>query len=178
MSIDLGQPVDLLEVLDNKENRAFNQIKWSKKYKLPLVSFTINMPGPVKLNKMSCDIFSAGLDALSQLCQQNNWRIIARKIQHKRTGPEGIFTIDGPSPTVLKKGVINIETTHPLGRLMDLDIIDLEGKIISRKAHNLPPRKCILCDDIASCCVRSRRHDLEKILSKMEKMVMDYAHGN
>jgi holo-ACP synthase len=171
MSMALNTPVDLFELLARKESRAKNQLKWLQHYGVTLISFTINMPGAVKLNDNSCRIFSAGVDSLIELCKEQHWSIVARQILHENTGPEGIFAIDGPSASILKKAVMDIENHHPLGRLMDLDVINLEGKVVSRKAHGIGPRHCILCDDIAANCARSQRHELDMVLHKIEEMV-------
>ncbi|MDW6003900.1 citrate lyase holo-[acyl-carrier protein] synthase [Vibrio mangrovi] len=163
-------PVNLCELLDRKELRAKTQLAWLRTYGVPLVSFSINMPGPVKLNATSEHVFSQGLAALEAACRAQGWKISAQQIHHDKTGPEGIFAIQGVSASVLKKQMMQIEKTHPIGRLMDLDVIDKQGKSISRKAYQIGRRKCLLCQEDAVICARSRRHPLQDLLAKIEEM--------
>ncbi|CSA56393.1 CitX protein [Vibrio cholerae] len=70
---------------------------------------------------------------------------------------------------------MKIEREHPLGRLMDLDVIDVDGHIISRQGAQLPRRRCLLCERDAVICARSRRHSVEALLAKIEEMTHDYS---
>ncbi|SJN56432.1 Apo-citrate lyase phosphoribosyl-dephospho-CoA transferase [Vibrio ruber DSM 16370] len=164
-------PVQLCELLACKEQRAKTQLAWLRTYGVPLVSFSINMPGPVKLNAVSEQIFAQGLAALEAICHEQGWTLIAQQIHHEKTGPEGIFAVQGVSASILKKQMMHIEKTHPTGRLMDLDVIDKQGKSISRKAYQIGRRKCLLCEEDAVICARSRRHPLQALLAKIEEMV-------
>ena len=62
----------------------------------------------------------------------NHWKILDLEEFHDHTGDELLLCIDADA-TVLKKVMTNIEETHPLGRLFDIDIIDENGGKLS---HN------------------------------------------
>lgn len=162
--------VDLLDILTNKEARMSRQQEWLKSHSLPLISFTINMPGPVKMNEASMTIFNQGVYAICEACKENGWPIPTRQILQQKTGPEAIFVVDVPSAMELKRIMIKIEHNHPLGRLMDLDVIGKNGKVISRKSQMLDSRKCLLCEENAVVCSRSRRHSLPLLLNKIYEM--------
>ncbi|MEH6533130.1 MAG: citrate lyase holo-[acyl-carrier protein] synthase [Photobacterium frigidiphilum] len=162
--------VNLLDILTNKEARVSRQQEWLKSHSLPLISFSINMPGPVKMNEASKTSFNQGVDAIGEACRENGWSIITRQILQQKTGPEAIFVVDVPSALDLKRSMIRIEHNHPLGRLMDLDVISKDGKTISRKGQMLDSRKCLLCEENAMVCSRSRRHSLPSLLNKIYEM--------
>ena len=48
-----GIPVELSAMLAARENRARQQDAWLKQYQCPLLSFTLNIPGPVKTSPVS-----------------------------------------------------------------------------------------------------------------------------
>ncbi len=61
----------------------------------------------------------------------------------------------------LKERLMETEEHHPLGRLMDLDVLYLAGgklRRIGRTGLGRPPRKCFLCPRAALECRRERRH--------------------
>ena len=83
------------------------------------------------------------------------------------------------APLEAKRRCCGIEDRHPLGRLMDVDVLERVGQTgvpvpVSRERIGLPPRKCLLCDRPARECIRLRSHTPEQLLSKMEQMVKDY----
>ncbi len=72
-----------------------------------------------------------------------------------------------------KRKAVQLEETHPLGRLADLDVRDGE-KIYSRRDLSLPDRRCYLCGEKAVYCVRSKKHAIEEVILYFEKQVKEY----
>lgn len=176
MAFKQGSPVELCELLARKEFRAQEQLRIIKERENPIISFTINMPGAVKLNEESCFVFDRGVDEIQQLCHSEGWTICTQEIHYENTGPEAIFSIDTVSPSMLKKQMLKIENHHPLGRIMDLDVLDTQGKIISRQAYDLSPRTCLLCEGAARICARSRQHSVDDLLARIKEMIDEYKH--
>ncbi|CAG9297416.1 citrate lyase holo-[acyl-carrier protein] synthase [Celerinatantimonas diazotrophica] len=174
MTFSVGSEVSLNEMLARKETRVKQQQEWLKCHSLPLVSFTVNIPGSVKMNSSSQIVMKAGLKAIKKMSQQQGWLIVDCQKVMENTGPEAFIVIQAPSVQLLKKAMMTIETDHPLGRLMDLDVIDVDGKIISREDEQIAKRRCLICDEDAKVCARSRRHDLATLLAKIEQMTHDY----
>ncbi|CAM3614715.1 Apo-citrate lyase phosphoribosyl-dephospho-CoA transferase [Vibrio aerogenes CECT 7868] len=170
---DHGPVVGLEAVLANKEARVKRQRDWLKRHGLPLVSFSVNMPGPEKMTGISKQVFQQGVKAIESSCKEQGWLVAGEQILLQETGPEGIFAIDCRSAMMLKKLMITIERSHPLGRLMDLDVLDESGKIISRKGQQMPRRKCLICDDDAVVCARSRKHPLDELMLRIKEIVND-----
>ena len=167
-----GVEVSLDQVLNNKELRLKRQQEWLNRHFSPLVSFSINMPGAVKHNDAAVHIFTQGIQHIIQHCLKNDWQIVAEQSFNGITGPEAIFAISC-SALELKLAMVAIEEQHRFGRLMDLDVIDVDGTSLSRQDHLIPRRKCLLCDEDAVVCARSRRHDLSLLLQKINEITND-----
>ena len=88
------------------------------------------------------------------------------------TGFEGFFVIDGQSLEV-KRAAAELEDTHPLGRLMDLDVIGPEGPI-GRADIGLQERRCLICEKPARYCMRAGSHTHEELMAKIKQLVSSY----
>ena len=73
-----------------------------------------------------------------------------------------------------KRIAVQIEDTHPLGRLFDIDIIDKDGVPVSRDRVGSRPRRCLVCDREARYCMRMRWHTQEEIWERINAMVDEY----
>lgn len=74
-----------------------------------------------------------------------------------------------------KRVAVEIEDTHPLGRLFDIDVIDAQGIPVSRDRVGGQPRRCLVCDYEARYCMRMRWHTQEEIWARIKQMTDDYA---
>lgn len=68
--------------------------------------------------------------------------------------------------TQVKRLGIALESVHPAGRLLDLDIYDHAGKQLSRAGLELPPRPCLVCSEPAVSCIHAKRHSIEELAQK------------
>ncbi|MGL4380534.1 MAG: citrate lyase holo-[acyl-carrier protein] synthase [Vibrio sp.] len=166
--------VSLDQLLLRKELRVRQQGEWRQRHLLPLISFTVNMPGSVKLNSASQIVMDAGIQAIQDRSQQAGWPLVAYQLLVEKTGLEAFMVVRVSSASLLKKVMMQIEHEHPLGRLMDIDVLDVEGHIISRQGVQLPRRRCLLCERDAVICARSRQHSSAALLAKIEEMIHDY----
>lgn len=150
----------LQEILDAREKRAQKQQALLAKYKTPLVCFTMNIPGPEKLSRDIVIGFAVGnwmlRDALTGL------PVLHRELHRKPTGCEAYYAVDMPAKK-LKQLVIDIEDTEPIGRLFDMDVIDTDGTKLTREQLGHPRRKCLICDEDAVICARSRAHSVAQL---------------
>lgn len=88
---------------------------------------------------------------------------------HEKTGDELLLAVDY-SAKKIKDLTTDIEETHPVGRLFDLDVIDINGQKLSRPSF----RKCIICGCQAQECARTRKHSVNEMQSKIEEMLMEF----
>ncbi|SDY57829.1 holo-ACP synthase [Proteiniborus ethanoligenes] len=159
---------DLLQkVLEAKEERAAYQEKLITKYKLPLISLTLNLPGGYFQYSKWQDVMAKALEAIEAAFTNN---IVYSENRLGKWGPEGFWIID-LSNISIKKKVISIEDGYFLGRLFDIDVIDLCGKPISRRDFNMEPRKCIVCENNALNCYINKKHTLEELKSKINEII-------
>jgi len=165
--------VGIEQVLENKEKRVLRQQQLLDTYHLPLISFTINMPGPIKNNSIVQHIFHCGTKAIIQTMEVQNWHITdSILLEENATGPEALWVIKGCSDfNKLKAVLVDLEQNLMLGRLMDIDMVTPSGKQISRSSLNLPKRQCFICAKEAKICARSRQHSVEELVAKIEELV-------
>lgn len=163
----------LKELLEARDNRAEKQKMLIDKYGLPLISFTVNMPGPVKSTPLVTKIFDAGCDKLVSSLKEVGK---ASEYFEKRdlvTGPEAYLVVDMDEHS-LKKLAVCIEDGHPIGRLWDIDVIGHDGVSISREALAYPRRGCLICEKDAHVCARSREHSVEKLINRIQFIAGEY----
>lgn len=167
-----GISITLEEVLTNREARAALQRELLAQYKSPIISFTINMPGSVKLNNASRLLYKLGIERLKNALESAD--IVVHEIRHAErfTGLEAFFSAAADA-RMLKKIACTIEDQDAVGRLFDMDVLDVDGVPISRSELKLPKRKCLLCEQDAVICARSRQHAPAELLKKIEEVVLE-----
>jgi len=74
----------------------------------------------------------------------------------------------------IKAHCADLEQTHPLGRLWDLDVICPQHGHVGRQSLGANLRRCLICDEPAHACSRSRNHPAEQVVSRVEKMIDDW----
>ena len=156
--------VTLTEILDAREKRAVRQKELLAEYQKPIVSFTMNIPGPVKLDRDVSIGFFVGCRLLRDA--------LAGKILHaeehwKETGCEAFFVVDLPA-NQLKELTVDLEDGDSVGRLFDMDVLDVDGHAISRETLGYPRRGCLICMEDAAVCARSRAHSVEELRDRTD----------
>ena len=163
--------ITIEQLLQSRDARvAFQQKLLKENPDASLLCFTVQLPGPEKRNAVSLKIAKAGLEALQQLfpgCLASE--------KDLETGYEAYFLVP-MEPTEVKRITCRLEAGHPLGRLMDLDVLGPMGAV-SRASLGLEPRKCLLCDREVRYCMRARNHTTEELLARITKMVNEYEYG-
>ncbi|MBR2208076.1 MAG: citrate lyase holo-[Synergistaceae bacterium] len=163
-----GNEINLSQMLARREARANEQRNFLEKYHAPLISFSMNIPGPIKTNEKIRAAFYEGknliLESLADIKAAVNDSIEI----HKDTGDELLISVDKATPEVLKEAAIKIENENKFGRLFDIDIIDSNGKKLSRENF----RKCLICDRQAQECARSRSHSVKEMQDAIEKLLL------
>ncbi|NDL66838.1 citrate lyase holo-[acyl-carrier protein] synthase [Anaerotalea alkaliphila] len=164
-----GRPVSLDELLEARERRKRKQEELLLRYGGALISFMVNMPGACKETLLSRNLHALGDAWILEMVRGQNMPLLHREIVEKNTGTEGYYCIGIP-PMELKREALKVEEGRPVGRLLDIDVLDQEGNILSRSLFHLEKRKCLLCGEEAAVCARSRKHAHKDILERMEEM--------
>ena len=161
--------ITLEQLLESRDKRAEFQTILLNGYGTPLVSFTVNMPGKVKKNHRSARVFEAGVEAIRESLAGH---IVYYKLLDNLTGPEGYFAVD-MAVDELKTAMCRIEDQHPLGRLMDIDVLSAPGKHVSRTELGRQPRKCLVCGGMAAACTRRRAHPVEQLIAAIDQLLKE-----
>ncbi|MFA6844840.1 MAG: citrate lyase holo-[acyl-carrier protein] synthase [Sphaerochaetaceae bacterium] len=159
----------LAQVLLERERKAKAVMHFCTSERLTTLAFSLNIPGPVKSNRIIDQCFSWSIDALRM-----GFPALALKLEHRGiTGPYAIFTIDSEAVS-LKKQLIAFEESCPIGRFLDLDVFTKEGNQISRTELGYPERCCFLCEKNAKDCGRNRSHSVEELADYTRKELASF----
>lgn len=164
-----GREISLEELLESRDNRRAFQQSLLERYKSPIISFMVNMPGPIKNSSLSRRIHAEGMGVLENVFAG---RILHKEVRKLDTGYEGYIVLAG-NPCEIKRMTCAVEDDHPIGRLMDIDVHTASGQI-GRRQLGLDDRRCLICERPSPECARSRRHSVEELIGKIERMTEDY----
>lgn len=157
---------ELRQILEARDRRASRQKALLEQYRVPLVSFTMNIPGPVKNSGCIRRAFGLGrrqlLDGLTQLRAP----VLHREELDKDTGCEGLYAVNLPV-AVLKELACRLEEGSELGRLFDMDVLRPDGTKVSRSI----PRRCLLCGKPAAECGRNRTHTAAQLQARTREIL-------
>ncbi len=160
--------VTLMQMLEAREARVARQEVLFCRYGLPLLSFTMNIPGPVKNNALITQSFYLGDRLIRQELQRRNIHCKTRELVVADTGCEAMYVLD-MEPMELKAMAVELEEGTSLGRLLDLDVVVPQGQKIQRAT----PRRCLICGNVAQVCARSRAHSVEQLQAKTFEILQE-----
>ena len=150
-----------------RDRRASRQAALLSRYGRPVISFTMNIAGPVKDSPLIRYAFRSGLRQLEALpCAQ-----LCREVIFEPTGPEALLVYETQDARLLKAFCIRLESEGEAGRLFDLDVLDANGEKLSRETG----RTCLVCGGPVSICSRSRAHGLEAITARTRTILEAFA---
>lgn len=163
--------VSLEQVLWSREKRVATQKELFEKYPGTLICFMLNIPGPEKVNELFEKVFYEGMEKIQNKLEMEKISTEARLVQENITGYEGYLVVKADGYQV-KKLMIALEETK-IGRLYDIDVLEKENTKISRKDLGFPERKCLLCNNPACQCGRSRKHSIEELRKKIYGIIWE-----
>lgn len=162
-----GNNVDLPAMLARREARSHEQYSFLQAHHSPLISFSMNIPGPIKTNPQIRKAFDLGRTLLLSRLEKAGAAILQSSEIHQDTGDELLLSVANISPQDLKAIAVNIEDSSPVGRLYDIDVIDVQGRKLSRERF----RKCLICDKQAQDCARSRTHSVSDMQHAIDTLL-------
>lgn len=162
--------VSLQALLAAKERRAARQADWLAQYQQPIISLTLVTPGGVKDSLRYRNTISVALQACDQLLWQHHWQVVNRQVLWLPTGAEALWCVAHPAVEI-KAQCVALEQSHPLGRVWDFDVICPVNGQVGRRSLDHSVRRCLICDEPAHACARSRQHPLEQVVGQVEKLI-------
>ncbi|GAB96038.1 holo-ACP synthase CitX [Kineosphaera limosa] len=161
-------------ILARREERRGDQLRLLARASA-VVSVTIVSPGPDKDDRTARHACTRAVAAVQRRLRESRWPVLGAQNVRAATGPEYLVAVEAPA-VALKEALVDLEETHALGRLWDLDVVtgpDVDGLpvIIGRSALHRRPRRCLVCEQEAAGCARSARHPLAQVLASRRRLV-------
>lgn len=163
--------VTLDQLLDARDNRRARQLELIGKYPgRTLVVLTVNIPGSEKRTDDSLIVGREGVKAIEQ-----SYDVQCELVLDLNTGFEAylLTPLSGQEAKTLAMG---IESNHPLGRLMDIDVFNPDGTPISRSDCSEGSRGCLICGNDARICMRTFAHSQTELHNKIHSLVNDFLY--
>lgn len=168
-----GKNTTLEAMLNARESRVMRQDELIHKYSCAVVSYTLNIAGPVKRFPLGDSCFYAGKQEIEKQFSRNGLIAAENILTDAETGLECLWAVDADA-RLLKSSMVELEEWHPMGRLFDIDIIAKNGDKISRSTIGMPERSCFICKKPGAACARSRAHTLEEIQNRTLYIIENY----
>lgn len=156
----------LTEILAAREARVKRQQALLREFQSPLVSFTMNIAGPVKTSPLIRRAFDAGLSDLENALVG---RILNRDVIHAVTGDEAMLSVDMDA-SELKSICTAIEERYPMGRLFDMDVLDTNGNKLDRPSE----RCCLVCGKPGRGCASRRLHSVAELQEATRTLITSH----
>lgn len=172
-----GEKQSLQDILTARDKRVSYQEYLIRNYKRTVIAYKLNIPGPVKYSPLIRQIFEVGLLKINEKLNHAAIDLVHEKVWYRNSGPEYFAVVDAAALGVKKLSTL-IEETHPLGRLFDFDVLNSEGGQVSRQELGVAPRKCLMCENNAFECGRSRKHDIYALTDYIRTIAFEYFRLN
>ena len=160
-------------MLDAREHRQEVQRMLLSEHHLPVISFTLNIVGPVKVFPLTLRTFHEGIRLIETQCHAWKIPIIATYSTTSHAGHEYFWAVDGDA-RFIKENLCLLEDSVALGRLFDIDVIQTDGMKISRTDLGFSTRKCLICNQEAFVGSRARTHSVKELLEQERQIMTNY----
>ena len=128
----------------------------------PLVSFTMNIAGPEKSSPLIRRGFQVGCQRLTRAFAAHGITLTLLEQTDEITGCEALYAVHG-CPMTAKALCAACEDADELGRLFDMDVIDRDGRRLSRGELGLRERGCLVCGAEGRGCAARRKHSVAEL---------------
>ena len=164
------EEVTLEQVLAAREARVREQEQLLAEYGAPVISFTMNIPGPVKNTPLIHRAFFHGCAELKNALGSAGLDIAWKSEETALTGCEALYAVRGEAPEV-KRICTEIEDATPLGRLFDMDVLAADGRKLDREEVGGGERNCIVCGAKGRGCASRRTHTVEELQAAARRIL-------
>lgn len=167
-----GSPVTSVELRAARDRRVLK--KWellTPGGEICLVEFSLNIAGAVKTFPFARAAFREEVRELSD--RLSRFSVLKTEVYEKNTGDCAFFLLKSQAIQV-KKFLVSIEESHPLGRLFNLDVCGPDGISVKRHDLGLLPRTCLVCGEDAHVCAQKKSHSMELIQWQTAKLFHEF----
>ncbi|MBA5760738.1 citrate lyase holo-[acyl-carrier protein] synthase [Vibrio sp. 404] len=160
----------MLDTLSPLEQYSEERQQLLNNYKLPVVTLKLNLPAELQHHSYANTLFEAAMATFDHQLAANEIQLVDKRVSRDNRH-QAMFSTHFHSVTLLKKLMIEIESTHPWGSLFDFDVISAQGKTLSRRSAYMEPRSCLVCDNAAQKCAGIRRHSVQEIEQAVKNLM-------
>ena len=167
-----GSPVTSVELRAARDRRVLK--KWellTPGGEICLVEFSLNIAGAVKTFPFARAAFREEVRELSD--RLSRFSVLKTEVYEKNTGDCAFFLLKSQAIQV-KKFLVSVEESHPLGRLFNLDVCGPDGISVKRHDLGLLPRTCLVCGEAAHVCAEKKSHSMELIQWQTAKLFLEF----
>lgn len=171
-NVIIGSPVTSVELRAARDRRVLK--KWellTPGGEICLVEFSLNIAGAVKTFPFARAAFREEVRELSD--RLSRFSVLKTEVYEKNTGDCAFFLLKSQAIQV-KKFLVSIEESHPLGRLFNLDVCGPDGISVKRHDLGLLPRTCLVCGEDAHVCAEKKSHSMELIQWQTAKLFLEF----
>ena len=137
------------------------------------LSLSLNIPGYPKSTSLLSAFFDDVLSEFKQFLRAHGISIDTAH-EAKQIDEAGDFYIvpllDGRPPAAVKSLTETFEERHPLGRIIDIDLVDRRLQPVSSGKL----KRCLLCEQPAAVCMREASHTYEELREHMDRGIRRY----
>lgn len=167
-----GSPVTFGELRAARDRRVLK--KWellTPGGEICLVEFSLNIAGAVKTFPFARAAFREEVRELSD--RLSRFSVLKTEVYEKNTGDYAFFLLKSQAIPV-KRFLVSIEESHPLGRLFNLDVCGPDGTSVKRHDLGLLPRTCLVCGEDVHICTAKKSHSMELIRWQTAKLFLEF----
>ncbi len=139
----------------------------------PLVSFTMNIAGPKKSSPLIRRGFQVGCQRLTRAFAAHGITLTLLEQTDEITGCEALYAVHG-CPMTAKALCAACEDADELGRLFDMDVIDRDGRRLSRGELGLRERGCLVCGAEGRGCAARRKHSVAELQQETRRRLSEF----
>ena len=140
MNLEIRE-VQIADVLRARDVRAALQDALIARHHVPVISFSMNIAGKIKLDASIRRAFLEGVRRIEAQLKLRGAKLLESKQTIEFTGCEQIWAVDADAAR-LKPWMCAIEESDALGRLFDIDVIGADGLKLSRPIQR--ERRCLI----------------------------------
>ena len=162
----MTRPVTVADMLAARDARAARQDDFRQRHGTALVSFTMNIAGEIKVDAPIQRAFTEGVRRIRRELERMHAPVLEHMEHTPFTGCEALWAVDADA-ALLKERMCRIEDADALGRLFDIDVIDADGRHLSRNTE----RPCLICGEPVRVCARSRAHSAAELSQRAHEII-------
>lgn len=157
------------EVLVICKRREERRMQVSQQVGQTLLQLSLNLPIYDKLLPGANGLFAWGLQQILERLPQ------VSSCSHglDRLGPWALLGAV-TCADALKKQAVALENSRPAGVLLDIDVYDQQGRKLERQSLDLPPRRCLICQQSMIECRRNNTHSSAELKARSKKLLAPF----